>query len=185
VARYTSRPASRSELEANLNRATVVGSVDRSDASMETYVQGETFFAVRYPRTWRAGAWNAADRRVEFTADCPAGQACPTLQVSVYDLAEGKGPQQYAEDLAHSLDLQPVYREVRATTTTIDSVTAGVVEHLFDQTVKGEIETARHIEYIFVGRIHRFHLDFSAPADRFDAHQGLFAAMAELFTYLR
>ena len=175
----------RQGLEASLNQATVVGSVDRSDASMETYVQGEAFFAVRYPRTWHAGAWNAAQRRVEFTADCPTGQPCPTLQVSVYDLAEGKGPQQYAEDLAHSLELQPAYRDVHASTTTVGGVTAGLVEYLFDRTVKGEIETSRHVEYIFVGRVSRYHLDFSAPANRFDAHQGLFAAMAELFTYLR
>jgi len=175
----------RQGLEASLNQATVVGSVDRSDASMETYVQGEAFFAVRYPRTWHAGAWNAAQRRVEFTADCPTGQPCPTLQVSVYDLAEGKGPQQYAEDLAHSLELQPAYRDVHASTTTVGGVTAGLVEYLFDRTVKGEIETSRHVEYIFVGQVSRYHLDFSAPANRFDAHQGLFAAMAELFTYLR
>lgn len=175
----------RQGLEASLNQATVVGSVDRSDASMQTYVQGEAFFAVRYPRTWHAGAWNAAQRRVEFTADCPTGQPCPTLQVSVYDLAEGKGPQQYAEDLARSLELQPAYRQVRASTTTVGGVTAGLVEYLSDRTVKGEIETTRHVEYIFVGRINRYHLDFSAPANRFDAHHGLFAAMAELFTYLR
>ncbi len=175
----------RQGLEANLNQATVVGSVDRSDASMQTYVQGEAFFAVRYPRTWHAGAWNPAQRRVEFTADCPTGQPCPTLQVSVYDLAEGKGPLQYAEDLAHSLDLQPAYRDVHASTTTVGGVTAGLVEYLFDRTVKGEIETTRHVETIFVGRVSRYHLDFSAPASRFDAHQGLFAAMAELFTYLR
>ena len=175
----------RQELEASLNQATVVGSVDRSDASMQTYVQGEAFFAVRYPRTWHAGAWNPAQRRVEFTAHCPTGQPCPTLQVSVYDLAEGKGPRQYAEDLAHSLELQPAYRQVRASTTTVSGVTAGLVEYLSDRTVKGEIETSRHVEYIFVGQVSRYHLDFSAPANRFDAHHGLFAAMAELFTYLR
>lgn len=175
----------RQGLEASLNQATVVGSVDRSDASMQTYVQGEAFFAVRYPRTWHAGAWNPAQRRVEFTADCPADQPCPTLQVSVYDLAEEKGPRQYAEDLARSLELQPAYRDVHASTTTVSGAAAGLVEYLSDRTVKGEIETSRHVEYIFVGRISRYHLDFSAPANRFDAHQGLFAAMAELFTYLR
>ena len=105
--------------------------------------------------------------------------------MSVYDLAEGKGPQQYAEDLAHSLELQPAYRDARASTTIVGGVTAGLVEYLFDRTVKGEIETSRHVEYIFVGQVSRYHLDFSAPANRFDVHQGLFAAMAELFTYLR
>ena len=175
----------RKGLEANLNQATVVGNVDRSDASMETYVQGEAFFAVRYPRTWRPGTWNAAQRRVAFIADCPADQPCPTGQVSVYDLAEGKGPQQYAEDLARSLELQPAYREVRASTTTVGGVTAGLVEYLFDRTVKGEIETTHHLEYVFVGQISRYHLDFSAPVDRFDAHRGLFAAMGGLFMYLR
>ncbi len=183
----------RQGLEASLNQATVVGSVDRSDASMETHVQGEAFFAVRYPRAWHAGVWNPAQRRMAFTADCPADQPCPTLQVSVYDLAEGeepalsppKGAQQYAEDLAHSLELQPSYRKVRAGMQTVGGVTAGLVEYLFDRTVKGEIETTRHAEYIFVGRVSRYHLDFSAPAGRFDAHQGLFAAMAGLFVYLQ
>lgn len=175
----------RQGLEASLNQATVVGSVDRSDASRQTYVQGEAFFAVRYPRTWHAGAWNPAQRRVEFTADCPADQPCPRLQVSVYDLAEEKGSQQYAGDLARSLELQPTYRQVRTSTTTVGGVTAGLVKYLSDRTIKGEIETTRHMEYIFVGRVSRYHLDFSAPAGRFDAHQGLFAAMAELFTYLR
>lgn len=175
----------RQGLEASLNQATVVGSVDPSDASMQTYVQGGAFFAVRYPRTWHAGAWNAAQRRVEFTADCPTDQPCPRLQVSVYDLAEEKGSQQYAEDLARSLELQPAYRHVRASTATVSGVTAGLVEYLFDRTIKGEIDMTRHVEYIFVGRINRYHLDFSAPANRFDAHQGLFAAMAELFMYLR
>jgi hypothetical protein len=175
----------RKGLEASLNQATVVGNVDRSDASMETYVQGEAFFAVRYPRTWRAGAWNAAQRRVEFRADCPVDEPCATLLVSVYDLAEGKGPQQYTEDLARSLELQPAYREVHASRTTVGDVTAGLVEYLFDRTVKGEIETTRHKEYIFVGQISRYHLDFSAPSDRFDTHRSLFAAMTGLFMYLQ
>jgi hypothetical protein len=67
----------------------------------------------------------------------------------------------------------------------VGDVTAGLVEYLFDRTVKGEIETTRHKEYIFVDQINRYHLDFTALADRFDAHQGLFAAMAGLVMYLR
>jgi hypothetical protein len=84
-----------------------------------------------------------------------------------------------------SLEVQPAYRNVRASTTTVGGVTSGLIEYLFDRTVKGEIETSRHVETIFVSQVSRCHLDFSAPANRFDAHQGLFAAMAELFTYLR
>jgi hypothetical protein len=37
-----------------------------------------------------------------------------TLQVSVYDLAEGKGPQQYAEDLARSLESRPTVSSMPA-----------------------------------------------------------------------
>ena len=59
-----------------------------------------------------------------------------------------------------------------------------MVEYLFDRTVKGEIETTRHMECIFVGRISRYHLDFSVQAEEFDVQRGLFAAMAELYTYL-
>jgi len=60
------------------------------------------------------------------------------LQVSVYDLAEDKepvlspstslrmslpkGPQQYAEDPARSLELEPAYRGVRASRTTVGGV---------------------------------------------------------------
>jgi len=53
------------------------------------------------------------------------------------------------------------------------------------KTVKGEIETAHHVEYIFGGQISRYHLDFSAPVTRFEISRGLFEEMAELFTYLR
>lgn len=172
-------------LEATLNQAIVVGSVDRSDASMQDYVQDEAFFVMRYPRTWRAGTWVAAQQRVEFTADCGATEGCPALAVSVYDLAEGKGPPQYAEELGRSLGLQPEYREIQVSTTTIGGQTVGVVEYLFDRTVKGQIQTTHHIEYIFAGQISRYHLDFSAPGTRFDASRGLFGAMAELFTHLK
>ena len=175
----------RAALEAKLNQATVVGSVDRSDASMQDYVQDEAFFAVRYPRTWRAGTWVSAQRQVEFTTDCGATEGCPALAVSVYDLAEGKGPKQYAEDLGQSLGLQPEYREIEVSTTTVGDQTVGVVEYLFDRTVKGELETTRHVEVIFAGQISRYHLDFSAPATRFEASRGLFEMMVELFTYLR
>ncbi len=175
----------RAGLEATLNQAIVVGSVDRSDASMQDYVQNEVFFVVRYPRSWRAGTWVSAQRRVEFTTDCGASEGCPTLIASVYDLAEEKGPMQYAEDLGRSLSLQPEYREIKVSTTTIGDQMVGVVEYLFDRTVKGEIETAHHIEYIFEGQISRYHLDFSAPATRFETSRGLFEEMAELFTYLK
>ncbi len=174
----------RAALEATLNQAIVVGSVDRSNASMQDYVQDETFFAVRYPRTWRAGTWVSAQRRVEFTTDCGASEGCPALAVSVYDLAEGKGPKQYAEELGRSLGLQPEYREIKVSTTTIGDQTVGVVEYLFDRTLKGEIETTHHIEYIFEGQLSRYHLDFSAPQNRFEANRSLFEEMAGLFTYL-
>lgn len=175
----------RAGLEATLNQAIVVGSVDHSDASMQDFVQGDTFFVVRYPRTWRARNWIPAQRRVEFTTDCGASEGCPALAVTVYDLLEGKGPQQYAEDLGGSLGLQPEYREIKVSTTSVGGQSVGVVEYLFDRTVKGQIETTHHIEHIFEGQISRYHLDFSAPAISFEANRGLFEEMAELFNYLK
>lgn len=175
----------RAGLAVNLNQAIVLGSVDRSDASLQDYVQQEAFFVVRFPRTWRTGIWNPAQRRVTFTSDCGAEADCPQLTATVFDLAEEKGPQEYAQDLGDSLNRQPEYREIRMSTITIGDRTASVVEYLFDQTVKGQIQTTHHIEYIFVGRNTRYHLDFSAPAERFEANRGLFTAMAGAFTYLQ
>jgi hypothetical protein len=181
----TTASLDRAGLEASLNQAVVLGDVDRSNAAMEDYVQAEAFFVARYPRTWRAGAWSAARQQVELTAACGAEEGCPALLVSVYDLAEGKGPQQYAEDLGHSLGLQPEYRQVQVGTTALGDETAGVVEYLHDRTVKGELVTARHVEYIFEGQISRYHLDFSAPVARFASSRALFEEMASQFTYLR
>jgi hypothetical protein len=175
----------RAGLEASLNRAIVVGNVDRSDAAMEDYVQDEAFFVVRYPRGWRTGSWNSAERQVEFTTACGVKEGCPELAAAVYDLAEDKGPKQYAEDLGHSLDLQVEYRDIDVRTTTIDGEVVGVVEYLFDRTVKGELETTHHVEYIFPGRLSRYHLDFSAPEEQFETHRGLFEEMAAQFTYLK
>jgi hypothetical protein len=175
----------RAGLEASLNQAVVTGDVDRSNAAMEDYVQAEAFFVVRYPRTWRAGSWSAAQQRVELSTACGAEEGCPGLAVSVYDLVEGKGPLQYAEDLGHSLGVQAEYRQIEVQVTTLGDETVGVVEYLHDRTVKGELETTRHVEYIFVGQLSRYHLDFSAPAARFESSRALFEEMAGLFTYLR
>jgi hypothetical protein len=172
-------------LVARLNQAIVLGSVDRSDASLQDYVQAEAFFVVRLPRTWHTGNWDAAQRRVMFTSDCGAAEGCPQLMVTVFDLADNKGAKEYAQDLGDSLSRQPEYREVKVSTMTIGNRTAGVVEYLFDQTVKGQIQTTHHIEYILIGNLTRYHLDFLAPADRFEANRSLFEAMAGVFTYLR
>jgi hypothetical protein len=174
----------RDDLVASLNQAIVLGSVDRTNAAMIDYVQDETFFVVRYPREWSAGVWNSELRRVEMSAVCREGQSCPTLTISVYDLAEGKGARQYAEDLSDDLALRPEYRELTHTTRRIGGRDVGVVEFLYDRTVKGEIETESHIEFIFVGQDFQYHLDFTAPEGAFDSYQGLFEEMAALFTYL-
>ncbi|MCJ7568548.1 MAG: hypothetical protein MUO58_13505, partial [Anaerolineales bacterium] len=174
----------RAGLEAALNQAIVVGSVDRSDASMQDYVQEETFFVVRHPRDWRAGTWNSAQRHVTLLYPCGTGVGCPTLDVRVYDLAEGKGPREYAQDLGRSLSLQPQYRETKVRTTTTGGQMVGVVEYLFDRPVQGKIETTHHIEYIFLGQINRYHLDFSARDVQFETYRDLFEEMAGLFTYL-
>jgi hypothetical protein len=175
----------RAGLESTLHQAIVVGDVDRSNAAMLDYVQDEAFFVVRYPRTWRAGSWNAAQRQVEFTVDCGRAEGCPVLAARTYDLAEGKGVEQYAEELGHSLGLQAEYRQIAVSTESIGGETAGVVEYLFDRTVKGQIETTHHLEYIFEGQLSRYHLDFAAPEAQFEGNRALFEEMAGQFTYLK
>jgi hypothetical protein len=159
--------------------------VDSSDASMETYLQGEAFFVVRYPRTWRPGSWSTSQRKVNFTTTCGHVEGCPNLTVSTYDLEEGKDARQYAEDLGRSLGLQPEYREIRVTTKDIHGQIVGVVEYLFDQTIKGELQTTHHIEYIFEGQESRYHLDFSAPEEQFETNRHLFEEFTALFRYLK
>jgi len=174
----------RAALETSLNKAIVVGSVDRSDASMKDYIQDDTFFVVRYPRSWSSGTWSSSGQQVEFKHSCGSSEGCPALTLSVFDLVEGKGSKQYADDLGKSLSLQPQYREVEVSTTILDGKIVGVVEYLFDRTVKGEIETSYHIEYIFEGQIHRYHLDFSTPENQIETYRELFEGIAGSFTFL-
>ncbi len=181
---FQAAPMDRAALVASLNQAIVLGSVDRSNAAMIDYVQDETFFVVRYPREWFADVWNSELRRVELSAVCSEDQSCPTLTVSVYDLAEGKGARQYAQDLSDDLALQPEYRAIDHATRRIGGGDVGVVEFRYDRTVKGEIETESHIEFIFVGQDFQYHLDFASPEVVFDDYSGLFEEMAALFTYL-
>jgi uncharacterized membrane protein (DUF485 family) len=173
-----------SALEASLNQAIILGSIDRSDASMQDYVQGEAFFALRYPRTWHSGSWNAGERRVTFAQACEYKDGCPELLVSVYDLKEGFGAQQYAEELARSLELQPEYREIKIGTIDLGQPGVAVVEYLYDRTSKGTLVTVQHIEYIFVGQVSRYHLDFSNPQETFETYRELFQEIASMFTYL-
>jgi hypothetical protein len=175
----------RAAMETSLNQAKVVGDIDRSDASMNDYVQEQAFFVVRYPRTWRSGSWSSSQRKVNFTTACGKAEGCPGLTVSVYDLGEGKGPTQYAEDLGRSLGLQPAYREIKVSTRAINGQKVGVVEYLFDQTVKGELKTTHHIEYIFEGLESRYHMDFSAPEAQFETNRDLFEEFSESFRYLQ
>ena len=174
----------RAGLQDSLRRARVLGSVDRSDASMEEYVQPEHFFVVRYPRNWRVGAWEPVRRSVEFRADCTDPVGCPLLTVSVYDLEEGKGAQDYAQDLAASLRLQPEYREVRLRGVTLGGQPAARVEYEHDRLDRGRIEASLHVEYILVGEVSRYHLDFAAPWGSFESYGPLFERVAGLFTYL-
>jgi hypothetical protein len=175
----------RAALEASLNQAIVLGSVDRSNASFQDYVQAETFFAVRYPRDWRVGTWSPTRRDVEFANLCGRSEGCPAININVFDHENGKGAKQYAEDLARSLGFQPEYREINIQTVQIGGEQIGVVEYLYDRTVKGELETTEHTEYIFLGQIHHYHLDFSAPKGRFEVYRDLFEEIADLFTYLK
>jgi hypothetical protein len=72
-------------LQASRNHATLLSSVDRSDASMQEYVQDKAYFIVRFPRTWRASSWDAAQHRVNFTDDCGAVAGCPGLTVATFE----------------------------------------------------------------------------------------------------
>lgn len=174
-----------SDIADSLHQALVLGSVDRTDAALQDFVQRPAFFVVRYPRTWRAGRWEPDQHRVSFMASCPTSKGCPELTVTLYDLDEEKSADQYARDLSTGLSSLPAYYDVRSGSRVLDGAQVGVSEYLFDQAVEGEIVTTRHIEYIFVGSEFRYHLDFSAPADLFTAYQDLFLRMALAFTYLR
>ncbi len=185
VAGLTAAELDRAALEASLNQAIIIGDTDRSNAAMQDYVQGEAFFVVRYPRSWRAGTWDAEQRQVKFSTSCGAEEGCPTLIASLYDLEEGKGPRQYAEDLGRSLDMQVQYRKVSAGTMLLGDETVGVVEYLSDRVVHGDVETVHHAEYIFQGEYSRYHLDFAAPEQQFEANRALFEEMAGAFAYLR
>jgi hypothetical protein len=174
----------REGLQASLNQAIVLGSVDKTDASMKSFSQEETFFVLQYPTTWQHGIWSTTEQQVKFTSPCQGSVDCPNLLLSVLELSEDKGAQQYARDLGNSLDLQPQYTEIRSSTTSIDGQTVGVVEYVDSQSVKGELIARKHIVYIFVGQNFRYHLDFSALEDVFHQYQELFKTIAEQFTFL-
>ncbi len=175
----------RSALEKTLNQAIVLGSVDQMDASMQSYVQDATFFVARYPRNWSAGIWDSVERQVVFEERCLQSNGCASLTLRVYDLAEGKGPEEYARDLAASMGIQPEYRNVRSTTGLIGEETVGIVEYDFDRPIQGRIATTHHVETIFVGAAYRYHLDFSVGETRFEDYRSLFERMAEGFVYLK
>jgi hypothetical protein len=172
-------------LVASLNQAIVLGSVDHTNASLQDYIQKDVFFVIQAPKHWNTGNWDASKRKVTFVNYCDAVEGCPQLAVLVYNLTINKNAVDYAQDLATSLSLQPEFREIKISTTSIDGQSVGVVEYLFDKTVKGTIQTTHHIEYIFVGSLLQYHLDFSAPEVQFGANRDLFKALAGGFTYLR
>lgn len=180
----TSPEINRDTLEASLNQAIVLGNVDQSDATMHGYVQDEAFFVVRYPRNWKASSWNSDQREISFTTICGSGEGCPTLKVSTFDLVEGNDALKYAEAHAVSLALQPEYRSINVSSKVVSGNAVGVVDYMFDRTVKGELETTMHVEFIFVGKNSRYHLNFAAPEMAFESHKDLFEAMAGMFTFL-
>ena len=180
----TSPEINRDTLEASLNQAIVLGNVDQSDATMHDYVQDEAFFVVRYPRNWKASSWNSDQREISFTTICGLTEGCPTLKVSTFDLVEDNNALNYAEDHAVSLAIQPEYRSINVSSKVVPGKDVGVVEYMFDRTVKGELETTMHVEFIFVGKNSRYHLNFSTPELAFESHKDLFEAIAGMFTYL-
>lgn len=175
----------RDDLEASLNQAIVLGSVEKTDASMKSFSQEDTFFVLQYPTTWRTGSWSSDQQQVKFTSPCQDGEDCPNLLLSVWELSEDKRAQQYAKDLGSSLDLQPQYTEIRSRTTLIGDQTVGVVEYIDSQSVKGELISREHIVYIFVGQNYRYHLDFSAPEAEYEEYSELFKVIAEQLTFLK
>ncbi|MCK4817490.1 hypothetical protein KA005_17100, partial [bacterium] len=175
----------RDALEASLSVAILLGSVDRSDASMKDFIQDETYFVLRYPSTWSAKVWSSSLQQIEFTINCQDSDGCPNLIAGVFDLTENKSPQLYAQDLENSLNLQPQYRGIKSHTIVIDGQVVGIVDYLDDKIVKGELVTTKHIVYIFVGQTYRYHLDFSAPEVDFETHRDLFKVMADQFSYFK
>lgn len=173
---------SRDDIEASLRRATVLGSIDRSDATLQNIVQQDAFFVARIPRTWRAGSWDIQQHHMALVADCGLSE-CPSLTITTFDLVKDKDANGYATDLRASLGRQPQYRTIIGKPSS-DTQTA-VIEYLADRTVKGQIETTHHLEYIFVGELWRYHLDFSAPEEQFENNRRLFESLASLFVYLK
>lgn len=173
------------DFQDGLNRATVLGAIDRSDATMQDYVNDEEFFAVRYPRTWRIrGTWNPSDREIAFSS-CTGTDPCPGLTVTVLDLVPDWDVENYAAELAQSLERDPVYRSATYTTTAIGEISVGLVTYLSDTTVEGEIQTTEVVVYIFVGKENRFHLRFSALEGELEDYRALFETMATRFTFLQ
>jgi len=174
----------REGLEASLNQAIVLGSVDKTDASMKSFSQEDTFFVLQYPTNWGPGLWLSAQQQVKFSSHCQEGVNCTNLLISVLELSKDKRALQYASDLENSLDLQPQYTEIRSSTTSIGGQTVGLVEYIDNKSIKGELIGRKHLVYIFVGQNYRYHLDFSALETVFNEYRELFKVIAEQFTFL-
>lgn len=175
----------RSAIEVDLYRAIIAGQGNKSVASMDTFIREDFYFFVRYPDTWRSNSWNPIDLSIEFFQECETDQDCADLTVSVLELVEDQTLAEAAESLANSLDFQPEFRSIKASTTTINGVEVGVVEYLFDEVESGKLVSTKHIVYIFDGAFFRYHLDFNVPPADFSRVDDLFAEIARLFTYLQ
>jgi hypothetical protein len=175
----------KADFQDSLHRATVLGRIDRSDATMQDYVNAEAFFALRYPRTWHTkSSWVAQSRRVSLSS-CSSLESCPELTVAVFDLVPEWTAQNYAQEQAQSLERDPAYRSVQYSTVVVGETSAGLVEYLFDTVKEGEVRTTENVEYIFVGKECRYHLRFSAPEGQLAEYMGLFEAIAGQFVYLQ
>lgn len=168
----------RTGLETHLNQAVLLGSRRRVEASMQEFIQSDTFFSVSYPDTWRSGEWDAVKRKVTLRESCSSFNRCPSLTVSVYDLEGALDGAAYADRLASSLELQSNYSQVQTGLTSLDGKQLSYVEYLFPNSV-------HHIEYIFVGSHYYYHLHFSAVESQFAAQRPLFESLAERFVYLQ
>lgn len=172
------------DLQNSLNKATIIGGAGQLDASMDEYIQEETYFVMKYPRSWEIGSWNSKKQNIGISAICGDSVGCPSVNVEVFDLVQDYSPQKYAQDLALSLDLQPEFRSIGTETREIDGETVGVVEYLYDELDEGEIKTTQHLVYILPGGLYRYHLTFSSPIENFKDYRELFSEMTKGFTYI-
>ncbi len=172
-------------LKANLNEAIITGLANDSIPSMTDYARPNDYFLLRYPDTWKANAWNATDKEVEFRQDCPSDEICAGLLITVNQLPSNQSIIESAANLADFYKLQPEFRNISSIESLINDSESGIVKYLFDSVEDGKLVTTQHIVYIFNGDFYQYRLDFNSLANEFTQLDQLFEQMAKLFTYIK